>query len=89
MPGDVIRGPWPAIPPNRSTWPPPGWRRGGLAGMSDTEARRAAILAAKVCRRCEIPFRGDPPDDRLCLSCRRAELGHDAEPSPPSDPPLF
>lgn len=89
MPGDVIQGPWPQLPANtRKQWPPPGWKLGGLAGLSDTEARRAAILAAKVCRRCEVPFKGTPPDDRLCVSCRRAETGR-TEPPAPDDPALF
>ena len=71
-------------------WPPPGWKRGGLAGMSSTEARRDEILALKPkCRMCEVPFKPgyEPPRDGLCRACRSDILNH--EPPRPDDPSLF
>lgn len=87
--GDVIRGPWPQFPaPTRAKqWPPPGWKRGGLAGMSSTEARRDEILSLKPkCADCEVPFRPgyEPPRDGLCRLCRE-----ERNKPPPDDPALF
>lgn len=97
MPGDVIQGPWPQRPEGadnhpagrQRTWPPRGWKRGGLAGMSTTEDRRAAILDAKPrCKVCEVPFdtrRAEPPPDLICRPCRR-DLDRNTE---ADDPALF
>ena len=68
-------------------WPPPGWKRGGLAGMSSTEARRDEILSLKPkCADCEVPFRPgyEPPRDGLCRLCRE-----ERNKPPPDDPALF
>lgn len=97
MPGDVIQGPWPQRPEGaenhpagrQRTWPPNGWKRGGLAGMSTTEDRRAAILGAKPrCKVCEVPFdtrRAEPPPDLICRPCRK-DLDRNTE---ADDPALF
>ena len=86
--GVVVKGPWPEFPANKreAVWPPPGWRRGGLAGLSDTEARRAEILAAKPkCMTCGVPFHplADIPKSGLCRKCR------EVVPPAPDDPSLF
>lgn len=74
--GKVIKGPWPDLPANKREreWPPPGFKRGGLGSLSDTEARRAAILHARPkCSVCEVPFALNIriPDNRVCRQCRR------------------
>lgn len=89
--GDVIRGPWPnKMPRNRrhDEWPPTGWKRGGLAGMSDVEARRAERLAMRPkCPVCKViyPLNVRVPDDRICRRCRQDIEANTA----PDDPQLF
>ncbi|WP_336820200.1 hypothetical protein [Gordonia sp. MMO-8] len=86
--GKVIKGPWPDLPANKREWPPPGFKRGGLGSLSDTEARRSAILHARPkCSVCEVPFALNIriPDDRVCRACRRDMEAN----TTPDDPALF
>ena len=88
--GEVIQGPWAKLPPNKraSEWPPPGWKRGGLAGLSETEARRSEILGRRPrCPVCEViyPLNVRVPDDRVCRQCR-SDLDRNTS---PDDPALF
>lgn len=91
--GDVVQGPWPQIPPNRrhKEWPPPGFKPGGMGHLSDVEARRDAILAARPkCRVCDViwPRNVRVPEDRVCRQCRRDLERADVD-QLPLDPTIF
>lgn len=98
--GRVIQGPWPGSGqpqrPAGSENHPAGRKRASDTPATDiefrwrsqfpstTEARRAAMLAARPrCVDCERPFasNSEPPRDRLCRDCRHTR-GLAQEPPP-------